>query len=261
MAASEGGEPLDDDLLALIQENEALQAENEALRRETADHGVFFDEASEATEEQEAAWLQVKIEALKRERESLQDFLELSHELNDLQLLNATLREVTNQLMGENQALQRERHDLQRGSVLASTAPSTQSSLGPKITVPHVVPSPVAMTKTSDLQQVVKRREGEAAPVVRKEQQKEIVSNMLKTGFFAPAPGTILASIDGEGSDLNANHVLQLHARSVPDQEFGDIEVDATKPAKDPMSESTMSRFARETKLRKKLERMASIPT
>jgi hypothetical protein len=277
MATSEDEEPLDADLLALIKENEALQAENEALRFETADHGIFFDEDAEATEEQEAAWLFVKLEALKRERESLQDFLELSHELNDLQLLNTTLREVTTQLQSEQEALQKERHSLQADSALASTvaspsragtdvsevdmgshsmlAPKTQPILGP------VVASPKAMLRRLDAEQVAKRREGETAAIVGTEQRKEMISSMIKTGLLAPAPGTSLAT-DGDVNSLNRDNAVQTQVRSKTEQEHGTRsgrEAGTNKTMKDPLRDTTMSRFARESKFRAKLQKIASV--
>jgi regulator of replication initiation timing len=277
MATSEDEEPLDADLLALIEENEALQAENDALRLETADHGIFFDDDAEATEEQEAAWLCVKLEALKRERESLQDFLELSHELNDLQLLNTTLREVTTQLMNENEALQKERNSLQTDSALASTvaspsragteisevemgshrtvAPKTPSTLGP------VVPSPKAMLRRLDAEQVAQRREVEPATIVGTEQRKEMISNMIKTGLLAPAPGAVLAK-EGDVNSLNQDIALQTQVRSKTEQDYGarsGREVGTNKTIMDPMRDTTMSRFARESKFRAKLHKIASI--
>ena len=89
----------------LAEENAVLQAENAALRLQTREQSVAFErdgDAIDPTSEEEAAWLHLKVEALKREHEALQNVLCLADELKALQRKNIVLIEAARQLSEEN---------------------------------------------------------------------------------------------------------------------------------------------------------------
>jgi hypothetical protein len=180
----------DDDLERLLQEHEALQAENEALRKETKDHAVAFESDEEAIEpsaDEEAAWLQVRIEALRREREALQNLLSLADELQSLERTNVTLREATGQLEEENSKLHAERTALQAASRPSSRGSHPSSPLNPlAVGSQGDGPHGILERRVHDLTVSLGHRDQDVLVSGSQQQRKEIIGAMLRAGLFDP---------------------------------------------------------------------------
>lgn len=210
----------DADLETLIKENEALQAENEALRREIGEHAVAFEsneEAIEPTGDEEATWLQARLEALKREREALENVLSLGEELQGLQRTNMLLREGTRHLEDENAMLRGEHAGLpavgSRAMAPIAYAPSVKAA--PRTAAPG--PSPLVLAGQAsvgpgkEVAEALRRGDSKALNDVSKEQRKELIADMLKTGLFVAPPGPLATSADD-------NAIAPIQERRIPVQ-------------------------------------------
>jgi len=181
----------DEDLERLIQENLALQAENEALRLETKEHAVTFqsdDEPVEPTPDSEAAWLQVQVEALRREGEALQNVLCLAEELQALQRTNIALREAEGQLREENSFLQAENTTLQAASppAIGSRAAAPAAASMQRRGVEPQAPKGSLDRRVHQLTVSLGHGDQDVLANCNQQQRKEIVAAMLKAGLFDP---------------------------------------------------------------------------
>lgn len=173
-AEQPGLSDMEEDLEALLKENETLQAENEALKGEMAQNAVSFaleEETIDLTAEEEAVRLQVQVEALRREQEALQSVLRLGEELQGLERTNITLREATRQLAEEN-------------AKLLASAPPAVSSQAPVFTERSEVQLDVLDTRVQSLVASLADGDEDVLSHCVAKRREEIVAAMLKSGLL-----------------------------------------------------------------------------
>lgn len=172
---------LEDDLEHLIQMNRALQAENNALREDAGEDDI-------------ATWLEMRLEALRRERDALQSVLHIGEELKVLQRTNMIFHEVARQLSEDNSLLCKETSTLQSQHSGPGLQPNGISAAAQRTAEWQARASPAQEAVEGRIRHLCAAMNNGRQDVLdtcTKEQRKDLVASMLKNGLLDPEAGAV----------------------------------------------------------------------
>jgi len=191
-------------LESLIQENAALQAENEALRAETFElcggppAALGDDEPLRAS-----GWSPADpLEALKREQEALLGVLEIGKELEELRRINSALQEQVEGLREDNSVLRTESLALRDSRAAASALPApahtpapavagtTQPTAGKGSLDGNCLNDDDGHSKGDQRARELSTGNPDALVACSPEQRKEAIAALLKAGLFDVSSAT-----------------------------------------------------------------------
>lgn len=193
----------DAELEALLRENASLQAENDALRKDTSEYGIAADDLPVGVPSSDAAATsqagqQARLDALRREREALLGVLRLGEELQELRQANCSLRDTARQLYAENASLRDENSSLREGprspafsQISAEIRAQATGQPVPTPGTPHAAAVGTDLErKAMDIAEAIRNGNSELIGQVScsPEKRKELVAAMLKAGIYDSTP-------------------------------------------------------------------------